>query len=41
MKAFLWAVIVCLVISVGAGVILTAYNDVQPTSRVAEGVRLN
>lgn len=41
MKAFLWAVVVCLVVSVGAGLILTHFNDFQPTSRVAEGVRLN
>ncbi len=36
MKAFLWAVLACVVISVGAGVVLTGQE-----SRTAPSVRLN
>jgi hypothetical protein len=41
MKAFLWAVVFCLVVSVGAGLILTGQDDSQLASQTAEGVRVN
>lgn len=39
MKAFLWAVLACIVISTGASYIFQ--DDGAPSTRVAEGVRLD
>ena len=41
MKAFLWAVVACVGISIAAGFILTSQNDTMNASRTAEDVRLN
>ncbi len=41
MKAFLWAVLACVVISVGAGVVLTSQESDSPASRTAPNVRVN
>ena len=41
MKAFLWAVVFCVGISVAAGLILTTQNDVQDPTRTTDSVRLN
>ena len=40
MKAFLWAVVACVVISVGAGVILNMTEGAKRAGPVAESVRL-
>jgi len=40
MKAFLWAVVACVVISVGAGIILNMTEDAKRPTRTAESVRL-
>ncbi len=40
MKAFLWAVLACVVISVGAGVVLTSQESASQSSRTAN-VRVN
>lgn len=40
MKAFLWAVIACIVISAGAGYVLLSQEDAMQGSRIAEGVRV-
>jgi hypothetical protein len=41
MKAFLWAVVACVVISVGAGFILTGQESNTHSSRTSSSVRLN
>jgi hypothetical protein len=41
MKAFVWAVVACIVISVGAGVILTSQQGSYQGARIAEGVRVH
>lgn len=41
MKAFLWAIVACIGISLAAGFILTAQDAAQHPTRTAEGVRLN
>ena len=41
MKAFLWAVVACIGISVAAGYIMTAQNDGQDPTRATDSVRLN
>ena len=41
MKAFLWAVVACVVISVGAGVVLTSQDSNTHPSRTSSSVRLN
>ena len=41
MKAFLWAVLACVVISVGAGLIMTGMEPDTPSSRSASSVRLD
>ncbi len=41
MKAFLWAVLACVVISVGAGVVLTSLESDSQSSRTSSSVRLN
>jgi hypothetical protein len=41
MKAFLWACVACIGISVAAGFVLRAQNDAQHPTRAAESVRLN
>ncbi len=41
MKAFLWAVLACVVISVGAGVVLTNQESGSPSSGTAANVRVN
>jgi cation transporter-like permease len=41
MKAFLWAVLACVVISVGAGVVLTSQESDSHSSRTGSSVRLN
>jgi hypothetical protein len=41
MKAFLWAIIACVGISVAAGYVLTSQEDSQHPSRTVESVRLN
>lgn len=40
MKAFLWAVVACIVISVGAGVILNMTDRAKHPGPVASSVRL-
>ncbi len=40
MKAFLMAVVACVVIAVGAGFILTSLDSNNAPSRTASGVRL-
>lgn len=41
MKAFFWAVVVCVAVSVSAGLILTGLdNDFQHAARTADSVRL-
>lgn len=40
MKAFLWAVVACVVISVGAGIILNMTEGAKQPTRTAESVRL-
>ena len=40
MKAFIWAVVACVVISVGAGVIFVGFESDTPGSRVTSSVRL-
>jgi hypothetical protein len=41
MKAFLWAVLACVVISVGAGYVLTGQDPTSHSSRTAPDVRVN
>ncbi len=41
MKAFLWAVVACVGISLGAGFVLTGKNASQHPSRTVDSVRLN
>ena len=41
MKAFLWAIVACVGISVAAGFILTAQDGAEHPTRTAESVRLN
>ncbi len=41
MKAFLWAVLACVVISVGAGAVLTNQESDNNSSRTAPNVRVN
>ena len=41
MKAFLWAVVACVVISVGAGYVLTDLESDSHASRTAPDVRVN
>ena len=41
MRAFLWAVVACIGISVTAGFILTAQDGAQQPTRTADSVRLN
>ncbi len=41
MKAFLWAVLACVVISVGAGAVLTNQESDSVSSRTAPNVRVN
>ncbi len=41
MKAFLWAVLACVVIGVGAGVVLTSQESDSYSSRTAPNVRVN
>ncbi len=41
MKAFLWAVLACVVIGVGAGVVLTGQEFDSSSSRTAPNVRVN
>ncbi len=41
MKAFLWAVLACIVIGVGAGVVLTSQESDSSSSRGAANVRVN
>ena len=40
MKAFLWAVVACVVISVGAGMILNMTEPAKHPGPVADSVRL-
>ncbi|MHA1108635.1 MAG: hypothetical protein ACTSQV_05900 [Alphaproteobacteria bacterium] len=40
MKAFVWAVLACIVISAAAGIILTSQEDAMQSARVADGVRV-
>ncbi len=41
MKAFLWAVLACVVISVGAGAVLINQDSDSHSSRTAPNVRVN
>lgn len=42
MKAFLWAVVVCVGVSVSAGFVLTGMdNSYQQAAPIADSVRLN
>lgn len=41
MKAFLWAMVACIGISVAAGFILTAQDGADHPTRTAESVRLH
>ena len=41
MKAFLWAVLACVVISVGAGAVLINQASDSVSSRTAPNVRVN
>lgn len=40
MKAFIWAVVACIVIAVGAGTILVSQQESYQSARIAEGVRV-
>ena len=41
MKAFLWSVLACFVISAGAAAILISIEDNPSSTRVSSSVRLN
>jgi hypothetical protein len=41
MKAFVWAVLACIVISAAAGLIMVSQEDAMQSARIAEGVRVN
>ena len=41
MKAFLWSVLACAVISVGAATLLIGLADTPSGTRVSDSVRLN
>ncbi len=40
MRAFMWAVLGCIVISAAAGYILVSQDDAMQGDRIAEGVRV-
>ncbi len=41
MKAFLWSVLACVVISAGAAALLISLEDTPSSTRVSDSVRLN
>ncbi len=41
MKAFLWSVLACAVISAGAAILLISLEDTSSSTSVSDSVRLN